>query len=139
MLMARDTRTGQVLEQMILPAFEMGGYEVKKQVNIGTRLGGGKHYVDNLISKNNRQILVSLKWQQSAGTAEQKVPYEFMCLVKALRGNKEFNAAYIVIGGTGWTKDSFFLEELDDWVISSESVRVIRLEEFVAMANSGRI
>jgi len=26
-------------------------------------------------------ILISLKWQQSSGTAEQKVPFEVICLV----------------------------------------------------------
>ena len=41
--MARDTRTGAVLELMILPALKLGGYTVGKQINIGSRLGGGKH------------------------------------------------------------------------------------------------
>ena len=38
----RDTRTGGVLEQMILPALTRGGYTHETQVNIGERLGGGK-------------------------------------------------------------------------------------------------
>ena len=31
----RDTRTGAVLESMVLPALTMGGYTFRKQVNIG--------------------------------------------------------------------------------------------------------
>ena len=73
--MARNTRTGQVLEMMVLPALEMGGYFVEKQVRLGERLGGGKHYADILATKGDESIVVSLKWQQSSGTAEQKVPY----------------------------------------------------------------
>src|SRR5438309_4509901 len=38
--MPRDTRTGGVLENMVLPALERGGYQYKKQVVIGKRLGG---------------------------------------------------------------------------------------------------
>ena len=36
----RDTRTGGVMEAMVLPALERGGYEYFKQVDIGERLGG---------------------------------------------------------------------------------------------------
>ena len=39
----RNTRTGGVLEQMVLPALDQGGYIYKVQVNIGQRLGCGQH------------------------------------------------------------------------------------------------
>ena len=137
--MARDTSTGRVLEEMVLPPLARGGYSVRKQVNVGTRLGGGRHMADILASKGGRHVLISLKWQQVGGTAEQKVPYEFMCLAHALIENPELDSAYIVIGGTGWTKDSFFLGDLVNWVNTNEKVRVIRLDDFVARANSGAI
>ena len=35
----RNTRTGGVLERMILPALDQGGYSYTIQVNIGQRLG----------------------------------------------------------------------------------------------------
>ena len=41
--MPRNTRTGAVLEQMVLPALEMGGYFVERQVRLTERLGGGRH------------------------------------------------------------------------------------------------
>lgn len=37
--MARDTRTGWVLEQMVLPSLERGGYESSLRVKIGHALG----------------------------------------------------------------------------------------------------
>ncbi len=46
--MPRDTRTGGVLENMVLPALERGGYQYKKQVVIGKRLGGHNQKVDVL-------------------------------------------------------------------------------------------
>ena len=82
--MPRNTRTGAVLEQMVLPALEMGGYQIERQVRLTDRLGGGRHYGDIVASKYGERIVISLKWQQSSGTAEQKVPYEFMCLADVL-------------------------------------------------------
>jgi hypothetical protein len=62
----RDTRTGDVLEQMILPAMERGGYRVSRKVNIGTRPAGTKHYVDAVADNGKgRVVLVELKWQQT--------------------------------------------------------------------------
>lgn len=137
--MARNTRTGAVLEDMALPALQMGGYLVERQVQLSDRLGGGRHYGDIVASKDHQNILISLKWQQSSGTAEQKVPYEFMCLADALAKNDNFHKAYIVIGGNGWTKHSFFLNNLNDWVNTEQFVNVVRLETFVALANQGEL
>jgi hypothetical protein len=41
--------------------------------------------VDAVAEKNNEKVLVSLKWQQTSGAAEQKVPFEVMCLADAVR------------------------------------------------------
>jgi hypothetical protein len=71
----RNTRTGGVLEAMILPALAHGGYEATAQGHVGQRLGTGAHNVDAIAKKNGRKHLVSLKWQQTSGTAEQKVPF----------------------------------------------------------------
>ena len=135
--MPRNTRTGAVLEQMVLPALEMGGYSVERQVLLTERLGGGRHYADIVASKENERIVISLKWQQASGTAEQKVPYEFMCLADVLAKDDSIQKAYIVIGGDGWTKHKFFLNDLNDWVNTDEFVDVVRLDSFVAKANQG--
>ena len=135
--MPRNTRTGAVLEQMVLPALEMGGYSVERQVLLTERLGGGRHYGDIVASKENERIVISMKWQQASGTAEQKVPYEFMCLADVLAKDDSIQKAYIVIGGNGWTKHKFFLNDLNDWVNTDEFVDVVRLDSFVAKANQG--
>src|SRR5712691_1641197 len=98
----RNTSTGAVLEAMILPALERGGYAAVKQQTIGTRCGGGTHKVDAIATRGDDEILVSLKWQQTGGTAEQKVPFEVMCLADAVRAGRAVRA-YIVLGGDGWT------------------------------------
>src|SRR5262245_56700814 len=87
---------------MVLPALKNGGYAYKTQQHIGKRLGVGKHMIDVVANKDDRTILVSMKWQQVSGTAEQKVPYEVICLMEALE-SKEYAKAYLVLGGDKWS------------------------------------
>ena len=51
--MARDTRTGGVLESMVFPALVRGGYRGTKQVNIGLAPGDRKHRVDVLVDTDD--------------------------------------------------------------------------------------
>src|SRR5262245_43503279 len=102
-----STRTGGVLERMIIPALEQGGYTYETQVRLGQRLGAGKHVVDAIAHKDGRDILISLKWQQVLGTAEQKVPFEVICLLEALSSG-QYAKAYLVLGGEGWKLRNFY-------------------------------
>jgi hypothetical protein len=105
--MPRDTRTGGVLEQMILPSLAQGGYSYNVHVKIGQRLGRGSHFVDVLAEKHDKKYLISLKWQQVAGTAEQKIPFEVICLAEALESGN-YEKAFVVLGGEGWTLRQFY-------------------------------
>jgi hypothetical protein len=49
-----NTNTGGVLEAMVLPALENGGYAYKTQQHIGKRLGVGKHLIDVIAKKELR-------------------------------------------------------------------------------------
>lgn len=139
---SRDTGTGRILEQMIIPALVGGGYQVSPQHNIGVRFTGRKHVVDVAAQDSSgRKILVSLKWQQVSGTAEQKVPFEVICLAEAiLSGHNEYEVAYLVLGGEGWTLRDFFVKGgLDKHLTHSSLVRILSLEGFVAKANRGEL
>src|SRR6266851_2621457 len=96
----RNTRTGSVLEAMILPALNQGGYDYSTQQVIGSRFGGGRHIVDAIAEKDEQRFLISLKWQQTGGTAEQKVPFEVMCLADAVTAGHAVRA-FLVLGGDG--------------------------------------
>lgn len=138
----RDTRTGAVLEQMIIPSLERGGYRWRRFVNIGERLGGGKHIIDLLIEDaSGRKILVSVKWQQVAGTAEQKVPFEVICLAHAVYISKNtYHKAYLVLGGPGWKLRDFYLSGgLTPYLNLPDIVSILSLESFVAKANRGEL
>lgn len=129
----RDTSTGQVLEAMVLPALKRGGYAYLLQQQIGERFGGGRHVVDAVAEKDGHRYLVSLKWQQVSGTAEQKVPFE----AEAVRQGP-FAKAYLVLGGEGWKLRNFYIGGgLKAHLTSADKVDILTLESFVARANRG--
>ncbi len=140
--MPRDTRTGGVLENMVLPALDRGGYQHRKQVVIGKRLGGHNHKVDVLAwAADGNQIPVSLKWQQTSGTAEQKIPFEILCLAEAVhRSNGKFKKAYLVLGGSGWTLREYYVSgDIRRYLKNCEKVEIVTLETFVGRANQGKL
>lgn len=125
---------------MILPALKRGGYTHIEQANVGSRFGGGRHIVDVIAEKNGRRLLISLKWQQSSGTAEQKVPFEVICLAESVLTDNGFTTAYLVLGGEGWRLRSFFVGGgLKSHLVHADKVNIITLEAFVALANRGEL
>ena len=137
--MSRNTRTGSVLERMILPALEQGGYSYRVHAKLGKRFGIGSHVVDAVAEKNGKQILISVKWQQVSGTAEQKVPFEVICLLEAIE-NGAYQKAYLVLGGEGWTFRNFYTSGgLAKYLSYGDRIEILTLEAFVARANSGKL
>ncbi len=133
------TQTGDVMEQMIFPALKLGGYTWQRHVCIGSRPGGGKHYVDAIVSKDGKTILVSSKWQQVSGTAEQKVAFEVICLVRALASDG-YCKAYLVLGGGGWSLRKFYTGGgLDPFIVDGDKVKILTLESFVTLATQGAL
>ncbi len=139
--MSRKTTTGRVLETMVLPALAHGGYDWHEQEVVGTRLGGGLHKVDLLAWSPAKAFLISLKWQQTSGTAEQKVPFEAICLAEAvLRSEGRLDKAYIVLGGPGWKLRDFYVSGgLREHLTHADLVEIVTLEDFIARANQGRL
>ena len=136
---SRNTRTGGVLEAMVLPALGQGKYTWKVQVNIGQRLGCGQHNVDVVAEKAGRKLLISMKWQQVSGTAEQKVPFEVICLLDAL-SDGQYSKAYLVLGGEGWSLRNFYTSGgLEKFLKYGDQVEILTLESFVAKANAGKL
>jgi hypothetical protein len=97
----------------------------------------GTHKADAIARTGTDEILVSLKWQQTGGTAEQKVLFEVMCLADAVRTGKAIRA-YLVLGGDGWSlRDYYTSGALADHLIYAKLVRVVTLEAFIRIANNG--
>ena len=124
---------------MILPALAQAGYTYFSQVNVGQRLGGGRHIVDVLAERDARRVLISMKWQQVGGTAEQKVPFEVISLIEAVQSG-HYAKAYLVLGGEGWSLRDFYTGGgLEDYIEGMDLVDIVSLESFVAEANRGHL
>ena len=108
---------------------------------LDTRFGVSRHNVDTFaLDEFGRPYLISLKWQQVSGTAEQKIPFEVVCLADAMIRNEEFYKAYLVLGGEGWRFKQFYLEGgLDQFLVNADLVNIVSLERFVELANQGRL
>ena len=136
-----NTTTGEVMEQMVLPALARGRYKVTRKKLAGTRFGIHKHYVDTYAEDVQGRIhLISLKWQQVAGTAEQKIPFEVISLIDLLLKHEDYFKAHLVLGGPGWTyKDFYVAGGLHPFILNAERVNITTLERFVGAANQGKL
>lgn len=140
-----NTTTGKVLEDTIIPALTRGRYEFTPQKVLGhPRLGGGRHKVDAEVKdpRTGEMFLVSLKWQQTSGTAEQKIPFEVMSLAHAIANcGGRYKRAFLVLGGTKKfrLKDFYTNGGVRDWLRGCEAVTIIDWNEFVARANDGKL
>ena len=98
-----------------------------------------RHFVDVIAEKDGKRFVVSLKWQQVSGTAEQKVPFEVLSLADAVTKDG-FTKAYLVLAGEGWTLRTFYTEgELASHLVAADKVSILTLGHFVAFANQGKL
>ena len=123
-------KTGKYFEYFCEHILSCAGYDVKEQENIGLRPTGGAHNVDLIVDNT----LVSLKYQDVAGTAEEKIPYEQMCLEDACF-KYGYDGAIIVLAGPGWKHDDSYREGVFSTWLHTPSVTIMNFDEFVTHYN----
>lgn len=137
------TKTGSTLEVTVEAVLLNNSYAVEKQQVVGTKPGGGRHKADIVgMRPNGTKFLVSLKWQQTAGSAEEKIPFEVIKLLHALRENRDFDKAYIVVGGDGFSAglvDFYLSEEFRSYIRESEKIEILTLTDVITLANRGAL
>jgi hypothetical protein len=137
------TKTGSTLEVTVEAVLLNNSYAVTKQQIVGSKPGGGRHKADLVgMRPNGSKFLVSLKWQQTAGSAEEKVPFEVIKLLHTLRENPQYDKAFIVIGGDGFSAGlvEFYLsEEFRSYIRESEKIEILTLNDLIARANRGSL
>jgi len=131
----RGTRTGTNMERMIEPALRFNNYSFVKQVYIGQQLFGNRYKADFVVGDK----IISLKWQQVPGTAEQKLIYEIATLVKIIDGSGgKFTKAYVVYGGNGFSPGALNYMQHNMHVgllIHGGLVLIESLNDFIARIN----
>lgn len=136
----RGTRSGATLETAVRAALQSSGYTVEEQRNIGMTPRGSRHIVDIVGTRENgTKFLVSLKWQQIGGSAEEKVPFEVIKLLHTMRAsNGAFDKAYIVLGGDGWSDGlvAFYQSaEFRSFIHDADRIDIVTLNEVMRRAN----
>jgi len=123
--MARDTTTGSdyeaVIEMCIKRSCEKNELDAIRQSYIGSKPGGGRHRVDwEIIDKHdpNFRGLISCKYQGTSGTAEEKIAYEVIKLLFAMKMDTRYKKSWIIMGGAGWSSGmrEFINNHLSDWI-----------------------
>lgn len=138
------TKTGSTLEASVEAVLLNNSYAVEKQIVVGSKPGGGRHRADLVgMRPNGTRFLVSLKWQQTTGSAEEKIPFEVIKLLHTLRENEgRYDHAYIVVGGDGFSQGlvEFYLSpEFRSYIREGERVEILTLNELIARANKGSL
>ncbi len=101
--------TGKIFEQLFDSSLLAKGYRILAKQEyapfLALSISGGKHLPDRVIETPDlRWLILSKKWQETPGTAEQKVPFEIIKLIDAvLKSDGKFQYAYLIIGGDGWS------------------------------------
>jgi hypothetical protein len=128
------THSGKRFEVAVRPALVDAGFEVDAQVRIGLRAGSLKeHVVDFVAERGGKSVLISTKWQNSRGSAEEKVPWEVLCLNHALR-EARYRAGFLVLGGNGWSlRDYFTSPEFRNAMHVSPKLKIVTLETFMGL------
>lgn len=151
---SRNTNTGHVLEVMLAHALERGGYKYTLK---GSGASARRTFAEPIPSdkarhqfvldavavcpKTKNRIGISAKWQETSGTAEEKVALETIRLLKLVERG-DIDRAYLVMGGNGWTLRNYYLSQDFMEMFSSpakDRVKPITLEDFVALANQARL
>jgi hypothetical protein len=109
---SRDTTTGSnyeaIIEMCIKRSCEKNNLEATSQANVGIKPGGGKHRVD----------WISCKFQGTSGTAEEKMAYEVIKLLHAMKTDTRYKKSWIIMGGEGWSPGmrEFIKNHLGEWI-----------------------
>lgn len=137
----RDTTTGSdyedIVELCIKRSCERNKLEARSQSIIGEKPGGGKHRVDWEIYKlDNPNIrgLISCKFQSTSGTAEEKIAYEVIKLLHAMKNDQRFVKSWIIMGGDGWSSGMriFAQKELSEWIPKmTQKLEIITTDQLI--------
>jgi hypothetical protein len=140
--MGRDTTTGSnyeaIIEMCIKRSCEKNHLKAANQVTIGVKPGGGKHRVDweiSDITNPDKRGLISCKYQGTSGTAEEKIAYEVIKLLHAMKIDTRYEKSWIIIGGEGWSTGmrEFINVHLKEWIPEMKNkVKILTTDQLIS-------
>lgn len=139
----KTSGNGQKFQNQVASLLRDSGWTVDFEYVLGFKLGKRtKHRVDIKASKGESDILVSCKYQEVSGTAPEKLPYEYMCLLHAVKTNL-LTKAFMVLQGAPLLKDNVFaplrIGEMERYMTISSLVQVCDFQDFSRIINRHEI
>jgi hypothetical protein len=132
-----NRNSGNLFRDDVLRQLEARGYLCLREQPLGEAFGAAYH-ADLFLPE--KQFVVSLKWQQSRGTAEQKITHDAIRLNILLRKGA-IKRAYLVLGGPpeAWTIRDSLIKDLGELIRFHPELRLVRYEELIALANRAEL
>jgi len=140
-MVQRDTTTGSnyeaIIEMCIKRSCDKNQLTAVSQATVGEKPGGGKHRVDWEIYRNSDSSirgLISCKFQGTSGTAEEKIAYEVIKLLHAMKIDSRYKKSWIIMGGDGWSAGmrTFINNHLSDWIPSMvQKVEILTTDQLL--------
>lgn len=124
---AKANMTGQTAEDVIYCILKERGYEVRRQVKIGTSIYGSDltcDFVVNGLPAFEDGLIIESKWQSVSGSVDEKFPY----LVQNIRQRFPF-PAFVVLGGGGAKAGA--IKWLKEQIDGQSLVAVFSFEQFL--------
>lgn len=154
----RTTRSGNVLERTVKEVLSANGFEIVKYRDwvrnpdkFGTEVlltnvpfdtiykHKGKTEFLLKSKKHNLEIRIECKWQQGAGSVDEKLPYLYLNSIEAMPENH----IVVVIDGEGWKagaipwlKEAAAKKKYTTSETSKKKIEVLKLAEFMSWANT---
>jgi hypothetical protein len=83
----------------------------------------------------NKRALLSCKYQENSGTAEEKIPYEVIKLISTMESDLRYRRAWLVLGGIGFSPAlvAFYKTRLHEFIPSMRGrVDIVTTDELIA-------
>ena len=121
----------------IKTALRAGGYFCEDKVPDESPFGDYKVRLAARHSKHQKRIAIGFQYQETKGTAEEKIAHHLVCLGHvAARG--QYRKVFLVWGGENW-KNSPTNAAYDLHIVNARRVTIIGMPAFCADARAGRL
>jgi hypothetical protein len=141
----RDTAPGHAsMNVTVLRACRQGGYGILQDRRF-TSLAGREFRAHDVRKAQEPSIIVKPMWQESKGSAQEKVPYNILHLGwLAHQGYLDGSVAraYLVLGGVGWDDGlyrAYLTGKYNAFIHNGGRVCVVGLDEFLRLAQDGML
>ena len=105
-------------------------------------LRGSYQVLDALVTvAPDEKVNVSLKWQDSKGSTDEKIPAEILKMIVLADAHPEIKRSNIVLAGPGCTPrlKEFYKGEIVNLIHRAGEVTIIDLESFISLCNRRRL